>query len=485
MPETTAPDETRSGHRAPLPSALDDDDDEEPRESNEMDDEAQEGPTPKTSEGGGYYAKWRRDMEKAQCERDQMERELREYLDALTAKVDDRGAAVVHFPDNYDEVVQLMTKSDVSDDSKSTWSRALILDGILRQQAFGVIAGDDVPSELNVKIAHGIAQIRKMDAILDDLDKKLDGGGGGASKTFLQAAKKSTSVQRIKNKVQAAKSLGETAQRGGPAVDFISRNKEMKQAGTCLTLSEAQRVEKLIECDDQLNDNAPHVDATTAPAAVVKTPFNVDDNRADVIDSTLKEMLARRREDSARMMTPMPAMARLDLSQRLVAIDAALQTLRDEELASEMGDDDGTASMRSGKSSLWSRASTRAVSKREIANITYKAKQEVQDDEKAPPEAIKELLESLSAISIEIKDDDDIDSESIAALPLPLSTSPMEESTTGVHKPEPPVRASADASSRRKIAMKAPSTSSFSHLFTLPFEAMGPRTKPVHPAHYR
>ncbi|CAK4678976.1 unnamed protein product, partial [Aphanomyces euteiches] len=413
------------------------DDDEEPQESNEMDDEALEEPTPETSQGGGYYATWQRDMEKAQSERDGMERELREYLDALTAKVDDKGAAVVHFPDNYNDVVQLMTKSDVSDDSKSTWSRALILDGILRQQAFGVLAGDDVPNELNVKIAHGIAQIRKMDAILDELDKKLNasGGGGGiskATKTFLHAAKKSTSVQQIKNKVQAAKSVGETAQRGGPAVDFIARNMEMKQAGTSLTLSEAQRVEKLIQSDDQVD--APQVDAATAPAAAIKTPFKIDDNRADAIDSTLKEMLARRREDSARLMTPMPAMAQLDLSQRLVAIDAALQTLRDEELASEMGDDDGTVSMRSGKSSLWSRASTRTVSKREIADITYKAKQEVQDDEKAPREAIKELLESLSGISIEIKDDDS-DGESDAA---PSTPPIIEESTTGVHKPEPP-----------------------------------------------
>ncbi|KAF0699264.1 Aste57867_10164 [Aphanomyces stellatus] len=449
-----------------------------------LDADAAESESPSMEgQGGGFYLQWQQQMDTAQAARDQLEADLNQYLTTLATKQDDSGATLVEFPDNYNDVLKLMTKSDVENASSSNWSKALLQDGLTKKQAFGIIAGEDVPDEMNVKIAHGIAQIRQLDAMLDELDKKgTKSTKHQPTKPFMVASsKKSTSVQRIKDKVEAAKSLqdanstyelyaevhelNDSSFSSTTTPDFIQRNKEMKEAGTSLTKSEAARLDSLI------NDG----DGTEPSNTTVENPFGID--TGDAIDSSLKELLAKRREDSVALLTPVPSFAHLDLSQRLLAIDAALQTFRDEEGGDD--NDDDTMSMRSGvsgSSSMWSRASTRTVSKQDISIITHRAKQEVLETEKAPPEAIKQLLATLAGITIEIVDD--ADGPEDPSTEPPQSAPPL--------KPEPPTQ----PPPRRKSSTAAskppnPPTSSFSHLFTLPFEALGPRKQMINPTQFR
>ncbi|KDO28908.1 hypothetical protein SPRG_22178 [Saprolegnia parasitica CBS 223.65] len=417
-------------------------------------------------DGGGYYAQWRQQMASAEAARAALEADLRQYVDSLHAKADDAGEAIVAFPDNYNDVVALMTSKDVHDTSATPWTRALLHDGLARTHAFGSIPGEDAPSELNMKIAKGIALIRKNDLILEGLNETLK--GSCSAKPFLSQptiAKRTTSAQRIKDQVEAAKSYD--------ATDFVARNKEMKLAGKHLTRTEEARVAALLIDDAPTNEPEPPRLAFAAP----------DEARLAALDATLETMLATRKADPnvvlrGAVVIP-PAWAGGDeryAKDRLATIDATLQGFHDE----ENGVDDDCISFRSGSSrhtSIYSLASTsassRTVTKRQLHDITKSAKDEV--TEKAPAAAIQQLLSSLSGITIEIlDDDDDEDVENGATAP---DEPPPASATVQPHKPKYESRPS--IAGRRKghvgPAASAVAKASFAHLFTLPFEAHGHR----------
>ncbi|RHY31879.1 hypothetical protein DYB32_003076 [Aphanomyces invadans] len=271
----------------------------------------------------------------------------------------------------------------------------LVPDGVSAAIAFqGVIPGEeaDGESDLNIKIAHGIALIRQLDAKLDDLDQvKLN--KPTRTKQFMAAPavppKKTTSAQRIKDKVEAAKTLGD-------APDFISRNKEMKEAGTSLTKSEATRVEALLGHGEAITDEL---------AEAASNPFDVVHNdHVDRIEESLRRattpvdgvMTFGSVASVVPLLAGMPSMAHLNATQRLAAIDCALLSFRDEDAIGDMasGVDDDAKSVRSEvsrSSSVWSRASTRTVSKRDIQSIAAQAKLEIPDAEKAPRDAINQV----------------------------------------------------------------------------------------------
>ncbi|ETV91721.1 hypothetical protein H310_13790 [Aphanomyces invadans] len=439
----------------------------------------------------GMHAKWCDQMEKAQTMRDKMQSDLAEYLASLATKHDDDGSSLVTFPDNYDTVLNLMTKADLAP-AAPTWSKALLQDGLTKKQAHGVIPGEaaDGEGDLNIKIAHGIALIRQLDAKLDDLDQKLN--KPTRTKQFMAAPavppKKTTSAQRIKDKVEAAKTLGD-------APDFISRNKEMKEAGTSLTKSEATRVEALLGHGEAITDEL---------AEAASNPFDVVHNdHVDRIEESLRELQAKRATTpvdgvmtfgSVASVVPllagMPSMAHLNATQRLAAIDCALLSFRDEDAIGVMasGVDDDAKSVRSEvsrSSSVWSRASTRTVSKRDIQSIAAQAKLEIPDAEKAPRDAINQLLATLSGITIELADDEVCDEhpQENESNPSPPHRPPEDEPAT--EKSSRGLSQHGRKRPTKPTTLQASATSSFSHLFTLPFEPAGPSRKQLAHTNFR
>ncbi|EQC29125.1 hypothetical protein SDRG_13156 [Saprolegnia diclina VS20] len=445
-------------------------------------------------DGGGYYAQWRQQMASAEAARAALEADLRQYVDSLHAKADDTGETIVAFPDNYNDVVALMTSKDVQDTSATPWTRALLHDGLARTHAFGSIPGEDAPSELNMKIAKGIALIRKNDLILEGLNEKLH--GSWSAKPFLSQPasayrewphmtlmlvdrKRTNVAQRIKDKVEAAKSYD--------ATDFVARNKEMKLAGKHLTRNEEARVAQLL-----VDDAAP----TDQPEPLRPAFAAPDEARLAALDATLETMLETRKADPNAVLhgaVVIPsAWAGGDeryKKDRLATIDATLQAFRDEENGVALDDD--CISFRSGSSrqtSIYSLASTsassRTVTKRQLHDITQSAKDEV--TEKAPAAAIQQLLSSLSGITIEIRDDDD-DDEATAPDELPPhgGTAPVQP-----HKPMHEIRPSLIGPRKSRVdvgptvSSVAKASSAFAHLFTLPFEAQGHR-KVVTSMHHR
>lgn len=72
-------------------------------------------------------------------DRDRLRGELEGYLASLQSRRDEDGEAVVSFPDNYDQVVDLMTEQDVrveDEDEHQSWARVLLETGLAKQQAF-------------------------------------------------------------------------------------------------------------------------------------------------------------------------------------------------------------------------------------------------------------------------------------------------------------------------------------------------------------
>ncbi|OQR82476.1 hypothetical protein ACHHYP_15969 [Achlya hypogyna] len=431
-------------------------------------------------ECGGYYAQWKQQMESAEAARAALESDLQQYVASLHTKADDSGDSLVAFPDNYNDVVALMTGKDIQDTSPSTWSKALLQDGLMRTQPFGALLGEDAPPELTVKIARGIAAIRMNDLILDKLNIKLKGAQPVSTKTFLTQPtpmRRTSSAQRIKDKVEAAKSM--EAARG---VDFVARNKEVKGAGKSLTKAEEARVDQLLEgSPDGIDADLPLPVASVAFVAPTE-----DEARLETLDATLQTMLRRRKEDPVAVLHgPVeipPAWATSGdryKQDRLAAIEATLQAFRDEDNGTI---DDDCISFRSGvsrRTSISSAAtstSSRTVTKRQLHQITSEARDEI--DEKAPPVAIQQLLASLAGITIDIIDDDDDASVTFE------TSSEVDEPSVLPHKPatlqapvgrrkRPPVRAEGPSAA---AVVKA---SSFAHLFTLPFEPQGPAPRRV------
>ncbi|RQM23366.1 hypothetical protein B5M09_005628 [Aphanomyces astaci] len=122
------------------------------------------------------------------------------------------------------------------------------------------------------------------------------------------------------DKVEAAKTMGETT-------DFITKNKQMKEAGSSLTKAEATRVETLL--DAPVGGEVAHEDGN-----LLLNPFDcmLDDRRVDEIDLSLQAMQAKRAAtpmtDEAALPSIVSSMAHLNTTQRLAAIDCALQSFR-------------------------------------------------------------------------------------------------------------------------------------------------------------
>ncbi|OQS04409.1 hypothetical protein THRCLA_03346 [Thraustotheca clavata] len=267
----------------------------------------------------GQYAQWILQMQSIEASRAQLIEELNGYVESLHNKNDEAGESLVMFPDNYDDVLALMTEKD------------------------GIIDGEDNPTELNMKIARGIAKIRKNDMILESLNIKVKSSSGPLAKCILSESivnptlpkrTRCNSAQRIKEKVEAAKSIDTSSVASVPTrgeKDFIAKNKEMKLAGKNLTQAEEARALAL------LNDLGDNTDLTQPIADKAYKPLHDE-----------QEMLELRRENSVATLSEsidIPPTWKDNVErykqERLNTIEATLQAYRDEDNGiGAVGDDD-------------------------------------------------------------------------------------------------------------------------------------------------
>jgi hypothetical protein len=104
-------------------------------------------------------------------ERSRMREELSEYLNEVRTRTDDEGKSIVQYPENFDNVANVMNRSDLHASGEQSWSQCMLDDGFNRSFEGGRYQ-DPAETKREQKIEKGLKEISLLDEKLHVLHKK-------------------------------------------------------------------------------------------------------------------------------------------------------------------------------------------------------------------------------------------------------------------------------------------------------------------------